>query len=104
MKYKGVYHLMNRREALTRLGGFMAAGLIGFNRTGLANTTETVTTTTPVAAPATGESITIAHITDVHLKSELNAEKWFAKCLHHIQSNPRKPQLILNTGDSVMET
>lgn len=44
-----------------------------------------------------------AQITDIHVQPELDAAKGFAACLHHIQSQPDRPSLILNTGDCVMD-
>lgn len=50
-----------------------------------------------------GRSLRLAHITDVHVEPELGAARGFAKCLHHVQSREDAPQLILNTGDSIMD-
>ncbi len=44
----------------------------------------------------------IAHLTDIHVQPHLWAGKGFEKCLHHLQKLEVKPDLILNTGDSVM--
>ncbi|MHA4739506.1 metallophosphoesterase family protein [Dyadobacter sp. MSC1_007] len=44
----------------------------------------------------------IAHLTDIHIQPHLWAGRSFEKCLHHLQSLPVKPDMILNTGDSVM--
>lgn len=45
----------------------------------------------------------IAHITDVHLKNELGAPAKFTKCLHHVQQQNPKVDLILNGGDVVFD-
>ena len=45
----------------------------------------------------------VAQITDIHVQPELRAGEGFAACLRHIQSQPDKPSLILNTGDCVMD-
>ncbi|MCU0771537.1 MAG: metallophosphoesterase [Verrucomicrobia bacterium] len=50
-----------------------------------------------------GRSLRLAHITDVHVQPELGAARGLAQCLHHVQSQPDAPQLILNTGDSIMD-
>jgi 3',5'-cyclic-AMP phosphodiesterase len=47
--------------------------------------------------------LNIAHITDAHIMPLINAAKGFEKCLHHIQNSSEPYDLILNTGDSVME-
>lgn len=99
---------MNRREALIRLGGLITAGWATSRaaaQTG-ATTTASATTTTSTAsttAVAPGKPFSIAHITDVHLFDRYDSEKWFAKCLHAIQSHESRPVAILNTGDSVMD-
>jgi len=51
------------------------------------------------AAPA----LRIAHITDVHLKNELGAPDKFIRCLHHLQQQQPKVDLILNGGDTVFD-
>ena len=46
-------------------------------------------------------SIRVAHLTDFHVQPELDAARGMATCLHHAQE--RKPDLIINTGDCVMD-
>src|SRR5689334_3456438 len=48
-------------------------------------------------------ALRIAHITDVHLKNELDAPAKFAKCLHHLQQQNPKVDLVLNGGDIVFD-
>ncbi|MFZ4545692.1 MAG: metallophosphoesterase family protein, partial [Saprospiraceae bacterium] len=45
----------------------------------------------------------IAHITDTHIMPFIGAAKGFERCLHHIQQNHPEVDLLLNTGDSIME-
>ncbi|QNK64582.1 metallophosphoesterase [Pedobacter sp. PAMC26386] len=45
----------------------------------------------------------IAHLTDVHLKNYSDAPQRFAKCLHHVQQQSPKIELILNGGDIVYD-
>lgn len=45
----------------------------------------------------------VAHLTDVHLKNELDAPAKFAKCLHHVQQQSPKVDFILNGGDIVFD-
>jgi Icc protein len=65
-----------------------------------------------LAAPVLGKQIPftdnqpvlrIAHITDVHLKNDLGAPDKFFKCLHHIQNQNPKVDMILNGGDIVFD-
>jgi 3',5'-cyclic-AMP phosphodiesterase len=55
------------------------------------------------SAPRAKRSLRIAHMTDIHLQPELNAEKWLATCLHSIQELRDKPDFILNGGDAIMD-
>lgn len=48
--------------------------------------------------------VRIAHLTDMHLKEELDAEKWAAACLHHAQSLSDPPDLVINGGDVIMDS
>jgi len=45
----------------------------------------------------------LAHLTDVHLKNQFNAPARFARCLHHLQAQLPKVDLILNGGDIVFD-
>jgi 3',5'-cyclic-AMP phosphodiesterase len=51
----------------------------------------------------TKKSFTIAHITDIHMMPLIGAAKGLEKCFHHIQTFENQVDLILNTGDSIME-
>ncbi|HEY0008944.1 MAG TPA: metallophosphoesterase family protein, partial [Tepidisphaeraceae bacterium] len=45
----------------------------------------------------------VAHMTDIHVQPERGAGEGLAMALRHLQGQADKPQLILNTGDSVMD-
>lgn len=79
---------MQRRNLLKTLG--MAAG-------GLS-----VSTIASAKALQPKRVLRIAHLTDIHIQPHLWAGRSFEKCLHHVQKLPEKPDLILNTGDSIM--
>jgi 3',5'-cyclic AMP phosphodiesterase CpdA len=49
-------------------------------------------------------SVRVAHLSDFHIQPELEAPRGVTSCLHHVQSQRQKPELILNTGDCVFET
>jgi 3',5'-cyclic-AMP phosphodiesterase len=51
----------------------------------------------------TKRALRIAHITDVHITDTPLAERNFAKVLREINQLKDKPDLILNTGDTVMD-
>jgi len=44
-----------------------------------------------------------AHLTDVHVQPELGAGEGMIACLHHVQDQRDKPELIVNGGDAVMD-
>ncbi len=79
---------MNRRDILKRTGLLAAGSLLG-----------------PVAASAaTGKQspvLTVAHITDVHIREDLNAPARFKKCLEEIKK--LKVDFFLNGGDSILD-
>lgn len=82
---------MNRRDVV-RLSG-----------AGLAALATPQLSAAPSAPPVTRRSLRIAHLTDVHVQPIVGAAKGFARCLHHVQNLPDKPDLILNGGDAIME-
>ncbi|MDB5156286.1 MAG: metallophosphoesterase [Mucilaginibacter sp.] len=78
---------MERRSALKNIGGALLLPSFAF------------AAKDPVKKPV----LRIAHITDVHLKNDLNAPANFTKCLHHLQKQTPKVDLILNGGDVVFD-
>lgn len=78
---------MERRSALKNLGGLLLMPSLTFG----SETTKKK------------RSLRIAHITDVHLKDKFGAPAKFAKCLHHLQQQNPKPDLVLNGGDFVFD-
>ncbi|MEA2707814.1 MAG: 3,5-cyclic-AMP phosphodiesterase [Phycisphaerales bacterium] len=84
----------SRRDLLKATGFAIGASLLG----GCASSGSSRT----VRAGKRAGSIRVAHLSDFHVQPELDAPRGMAKCLHHAQSH--KPDLILNTGDCVMET
>lgn len=57
----------------------------------------------PIQPGTSARSLRIAHITDVHILDQRNAETAFASVIHDINALPDKPDFILNTGDTVMD-
>jgi len=82
---------MNRRDVV-RLSG-----------AGLAALATPKLSAAPSAPSVARRSLRIAHLTDVHVQPIVGAAKGFARCLHHVQNLPDKPDLILNGGDAIME-
>jgi Icc protein len=59
------------------------------------------------ANPTTGSKnrvLRIAHLTDFHVMPEGIAPQGMAQALRHAQNQPDKPDIIINTGDSVMDS
>ncbi|HEY5826620.1 MAG TPA: metallophosphoesterase [Cyclobacteriaceae bacterium] len=48
-------------------------------------------------------ALRIAHITDVHMLNQSNAETCFARVINEINSMKDRPEMIINTGDTVMD-
>lgn len=78
---------MQRRGALKTLGGLALLPSIAFGKN--------IQNAKPV--------LRVAHITDVHLKNDLGAPAKFTRCLHHIQQQGPKVDMILNGGDIVFD-
>jgi 3',5'-cyclic AMP phosphodiesterase CpdA len=57
----------------------------------------------PVSPSKKRRSLRIAHITDVHILNKPNANTYFSRVLRQINSMVDKPDLIINTGDTVMD-
>lgn len=85
-----------RLNALSRRG-FLASTAGTFAASRLGNATET-------ASANRTRVLRIAHLTDIHVQPELGAEKGMAACLHHVQEQRDRPDLILTGGDSIMDS
>lgn len=91
---------MQRRSLIKSLGGLMLlpavakVGVPGSRNVGVESAYGRMGAT---------HALRIAHITDVHLKGELDAPRHFADCLKHINSQEKKVDLILNGGDIVFD-
>ncbi len=53
--------------------------------------------------PNAKRCLRIAHLTDIHVQPEKNAPAGFAACLHHVQSQADRPDVIFTGGDSIMD-
>ncbi len=85
---------MERRTALKNAGILAAAGLVLGKKSNAA--------TGEAAAAGKGKPVlTVAHITDVHIRPDLNAPDRFKKCLEEIKK--KKVDFFLNGGDSIFD-
>ncbi len=57
------------------------------------------------AAQASGRTraLRFAHLTDLHIQPELDAQRGVATCLKHVQSLADRPDLIITGGDTVFD-
>ncbi|MCD8742036.1 metallophosphoesterase [Mucilaginibacter roseus] len=78
---------MQRRSVLKTLGAALVA--------------PSITSASPTQARR--RVLRVAHLTDVHLKNELSAPAKFAKCLHHVQQQTPRVDMVLNGGDIVFD-
>lgn len=92
---------MTRREMMVRSAVVTAAaGVGGLFGLGGRSRASAVTINNTVEAPRV---LRVAHITDTHIQPELSAADGIAAAFAHIQSQPEKPDLILHTGDIIMD-
>ncbi len=77
---------MERRSALKNIGGLLAVPALS-----------------GVYTAGKQPALRIAHLTDIHLKNELGAPAKFVKCLHHVQQQTPKVDMIMNGGDVVFD-
>lgn len=54
-------------------------------------------------APARKRALRLAHLTDIHVQPERQAQKGFEAALAHVQSQKDAPGLILTGGDLIMD-
>ena len=88
---------MTDRRSFLRNGLFAGLGVIGASKLSLASTTA------DAVKPSRERSLRIAHITDCHSKPKLQAEKALKTVFQQINGMQDKPDLIINTGDSVLD-
>ncbi|MCC8407514.1 metallophosphoesterase [Mucilaginibacter sp. UR6-1] len=78
---------MQRRSVLKTIGAALIAPSI----------------TLAAPSPSRKRVLRVAHLTDVHLKNDLGAPAKFVKCLHHVQQQTPRVDMILNGGDIVFD-
>ena len=50
------------------------------------------------------EPLRVAHLTDIHIQNGLEPERGFASCLNVVNSLSKKPDLMINGGDAIMNS
>jgi len=56
------------------------------------------------AAAIRKRALRVAHLTDVHVQPERGGGRGLAQCLRHVNGLADRPELILNTGDSIFDS
>ncbi|MDZ4755647.1 MAG: metallophosphoesterase [Phycisphaerae bacterium] len=87
-----------RREAI----GIALLGALGVSTVASAQSVTPPPAATTAAAPRSRVA-RIAHLTDVHVQPERGAEAGFVQCLHHVQAQADRPDVIVTGGDHVMD-
>jgi 3',5'-cyclic AMP phosphodiesterase CpdA len=83
---------MTRREVIKGMGA-LAIGIAGL----------TYAEAEPPKSPARKRVLRIAHLTDIHVQPEKDADKGMIRCLQAAHALKPRPDLIFNGGDSVMD-
>lgn len=55
------------------------------------------------SAPAPKRALRVAHLTDIHVTTNLNAGPGMHACLKHVNDLKDKPQLMITGGDMIMD-
>jgi 3',5'-cyclic AMP phosphodiesterase CpdA len=93
--------MLSRRGLIRQLGVVAAGGTLGSSGSDAHDILEQGSGRIP--AP----DLRVAHLTDMHVMPDgvmgMNAEQGFGKALQHAQNWARKPDLILQGGDAIMD-
>ncbi len=95
--------MLNRRQFIQTAGIVSAGAIVGAGSSIAGSSTGVLAQTSSERAP----DLRIAHLTDMHVMPDgalgVNAESGFSKALEAAQSLARKPDLILQGGDAIMD-
>src|SRR3954468_10836109 len=81
---------------------FLRNGLLSIGALGLGKLSFAATNTSEILQPRT-RSLRIAHITDCHTQPKTKTEKALKSVFKQINNMQDRPDLIINTGDSVLD-
>ena len=101
MKFLDNPSLLSRRGLLGRMGAGAVAATAGVPL--LSGAPARAVDAPPLAQAPRRRVMRAAHLTDIHVQPERSADQGFIACLHHVQSQPDKPDLIITGGDSIMD-
>ncbi len=87
-----------RRDLIKSAGAVAGGALVTGCMGGLSTASEP-----GAASPRRRKALTVAHLTDIHVKPEGKGPAGMRACLRHVQARNPKPDLILNGGDSIMD-
>ena len=86
---------LNRRELLTATGASLAVLALSGCRQGALSA---------VSTSRGRRVLRLAHLTDIHLLSSLNAPAGFTAALRHVHAQKDRPDLIVTGGDHIMDS
>ena len=101
-----------KSKALYRRDFLKLAGLTTLGTVSACASSQPVGFSTTTVQPAQNSQVNkqkrrvlrIAHMTDFHVHTESNASDGMIRALRHAQAQENPPDIILNTGDSIMES
>ncbi len=82
---------------------FLRNGLFGIGALGLGNFSFAATTTSSGVIQPASRALRIAHLTDCHTQPKTSTEKALKSVFREINNMQDRPDLIINTGDSVLD-
>src|SRR5258705_4964705 len=80
---------MKRRDFIVNTAGLSAAAIVDPG--------------TILTSDSKKQPIRVAHLTDIHVKPDINIEAAVAKAMHHAQILLPEVNFIINGGDSIMD-
>lgn len=90
------------RRGILGTGLAVAAG-VGLGGVGIGGMAGNARAATPPQTGTRKRALRVAHMTDMHIQPELAADQGVVACLHHVQEQKDKPELLLTGGDTIMD-
>jgi Icc protein len=94
---------MNQNNPISRKQFLTVAGVVALSAASACTSPKTTVSRDPVAAPKK-RALRIAHLTDFHVMPVENASQGMRDAIRHAQAQADPPDIIINTGDCVMDS
>lgn len=85
------------RRDMIKVGALTAAGAA------VSRSSYSMQEENPMSQQPRKRVLRIAHLTDIHVQPERNAEQWMRECLRHVHQLKDQPDVIFNGGDTIMD-